>query len=113
MSFIRDNYKERYSLKEIANQLSISPYYLEHLFKKEFGTSIIEYRNHLRLMTAKELLRDTSISITQIAFELGWNDSNYFSNYFKKETGMSPSEYRKLYQKKHFIDKKQLFLNKF
>lgn len=95
VAFLRDNYRQRYCLDEIADKLSISAYYMEHLFKKEFGISVIAYRNHLRLLAAKELLKNTSASVTQIAFDLGWNDSNYFSNYFKKETGFSPSVCRK------------------
>ncbi len=95
VAFLRENYRKQYSLDEIAERLSISSYYLEHLFKKEFGISVIAYRNHLRLLAAKELLKSTSVPVTRIAFDLGWNDSNYFSNYFRKETGLSPSAYRK------------------
>jgi AraC family L-rhamnose operon transcriptional activator RhaR/AraC family L-rhamnose operon regulatory protein RhaS len=56
--------------------------------------------NQIRLEKAKRLLSVTNESVTRIAFLLGFSDSNYFSVYFKKHTGLSPREYRKLIQEK-------------
>ena len=58
--------------------------------------TIMFYVQNLRITQAKKLLREGKFSITEIAFQVGFNDSNYFSSCFKKATGISPLEYRKL-----------------
>lgn len=95
VSFIKENYSGPCSTREIARKIGITPDYLSHLFKKELGMPVLEYRDRLRINSAKKLLSDTQTPVTQLAFSLGWNDSNYFSNVFKKETGLSPSAFRK------------------
>ena len=69
--------------------------YISHLFKKHCGKSIRAYTNDLRISEAKKLLKNTGLSIKEISERTGFFDSNYFSNSFKKETGVSPKEYRK------------------
>jgi YesN/AraC family two-component response regulator len=95
INYIKENYAKDLSLRELAEKAGLSPYYLEHLFKKELGVPVMKYINRLRVEAAKELLRNTDIPVTQIAYSLGWNDSNYFSNVFRKETGLSPLKFRK------------------
>lgn len=99
ISFLKSHYSEQYSLREIADNAGLSPYYLAHIFPQELGCSVMQYRKNLRLAMAKEMLINTEMPIIQIAFDLGWNDSNYFSLVFKKETGFSPSSFRHSSQK--------------
>lgn len=100
ISFLNDHYREQHSLKEIAAKVGLSSYYLAHIFPQELGITVMQYRKNIRLALAKEILKNTKMPITQIAFDLGWNDSNYFSLVFRNETGLSPKSFRKSYQEK-------------
>lgn len=98
IQYLKENYSKRISISELSEEMSISPYYLEHIFKEKMGMPVIKYLNCLRVEAAKDALQNTSLPVTRIAFSLGWNDSNYFSNMFKRETGLSPSSYRKAFR---------------
>jgi two-component system response regulator YesN len=78
----------------MARDFNISISYLSSLFHEETGESFSEYLNLLRLNKAKELLKSTDIKIYQIADRLGFNDAYYFSSWFKKQVGASPTTYR-------------------
>lgn len=83
------------SLTLIAQNLLISPSYLSSIFKKVRGLSISQYLNQIRLTKAKELLTETSLTLTEIAQRVGYNDLFYFSKVFKKYFGIPPSSYKK------------------
>ncbi len=68
---------------------------LHKVFKEATGQSPIDYLIKLRLQRSMDLLSDTGLSITEIAFKTGFNDSNYFTRHFKKIIGTTPSRYRK------------------
>lgn len=99
VDFLKEHYRENLSINKIAQKINISPSYLTHLFKKHTGSSLTSYRENLRIESAKELLISSQVTITEVAFSLGWNDSNYFSLIFKKRTGLSPLTYRKTHNK--------------
>ena len=86
--------------KDLADKMNYSESYIRYIFKKEGNVSVQEKINEIRLEKAKRLLSVSTSSVTQIAFLLGFNDSNYFSVFFKKHTGLSPLEYRKRIQNK-------------
>ncbi len=92
--YIADNYQKGITLSEMARDFNISISYLSSLFHEETGESFSEYLNLLRLNKAKELLKSTDIKIYQIADRLGFNDAYYFSSWFKKQVGASPTTYR-------------------
>lgn len=94
-----ENWETDLSVKEIAKKAGMSEYYMMHLFKKCTGTTVMEYRNSLRISKAKELLIRTKKTILAIALECGFDNASYFSEFFKKIEGISPSEYRKLLKK--------------
>jgi two-component system response regulator YesN len=79
---------------EIAEELGVSSNYLSTIFRKETQYSISEYLNGVRLKHAKKLLRDTNLKVYEIAEQVGFCDVYYFSNVFKKYTGVTPSDYR-------------------
>ena len=84
------------TLSSVANGLSVSPEHLSRTFKKETGFGFNEYITLIRLQKAESMLiSDTEKTISEIAFSCGFNDSNYFSDKFKKAYGMSPLKYRK------------------
>ena len=68
------------------------------VFSQQNGQTFTEYLIYLRLSKAKELLRNTTVKGSQIAREVGYNDAHYFSYIFKKNTGLTPSDYRAQYQ---------------
>ncbi|SFD65833.1 two-component system, response regulator YesN [Paenibacillus catalpae] len=85
---------EQLSLKIIANHVRISPSHLSKVFSQETGQTLTEYLTQIRIGKAMELLKTTRSKSFEIAFEVGYNDPHYFSNLFKKMTGMTPKEYR-------------------
>ena len=78
----------------VAQQVNINSAYFSTLFKQETGQCFIEYLTSLRISRAKELLKTTKKRTADIAFEVGYNDQNYFSKLFKKCTGLSARDFR-------------------
>lgn len=92
---IIDNYFfNNLTVEEIANRLSISTSRLCHLFKKEMGVTLIEYKLLSQLSEAYNLLKITDMSIVAISNAVGFNNSAYFNKMFKRATSMTPKEYR-------------------
>ena len=94
IDFIKDNYKRNIGIQDISDALKINYYKCVKNFKKVTGVNIIQYINNYRLIKAKILLMDISLTITEIAEESGFQSAEYFSRIFKKHNGCSPSEYR-------------------
>ncbi len=92
--YIQDNYQKDLSLDELSKELDISPYYFSKLFKEETGSNFVEYLTNLRMTRAKELLRDEQRSMKEICAEVGYSDPNYFSRIFKKNFGVTLTEWR-------------------
>ncbi|MDO5010031.1 MAG: AraC family transcriptional regulator [Intestinibacter bartlettii] len=93
-NFINLNLSSNLTVKKVANEIGLSPDHLTRLFKKETGMNIITYINKKRIDTALELLKTTDLSIAEIGDLIGLNNTSYFYTLFKKETGMSPKQYR-------------------
>ncbi len=93
--YIQANYSDsNLSLYTAAEQTGISPSYLSRLFKKEMGTSFVDYVNDYRVGKSKHLLESTDLLIKDIAYQTGFNSMQNFFRIFKKLTGVSPGEYR-------------------
>lgn len=82
------------TVKYCANALNLSPNYLSDLLKQETGKSAIEHIHFHLVQLAKDRLTGTDASISEIAYDLGFEQSQNFSRFFKKKTGESPSAYR-------------------
>lgn len=82
------------SLKRFANELFLNTSYLSNLFKKEVGVTLTDYVNKNRIEYAKKLLKSTTLSIQDIAVRSGISDIHYFTRLFRRETGMSPRDFR-------------------
>lgn len=82
-------------LQDVANEVHLSQSHFSTVFVQETGLTFTQYLTALRIGKAKELLEATEMRSAQIATEAGYNDSHYFSYLFKKNTGATPSEYRK------------------
>lgn len=92
--YIDVNYASDLDLDSLAAATYMNKYYLSHMFKKNYGVSPINYLIEKRISVSKFLLETTNYSIGQIAQIVGFNSSSYFSQIFKKRTGITPSEYR-------------------
>ncbi|MCM1044493.1 MAG: AraC family transcriptional regulator [Candidatus Gastranaerophilales bacterium] len=93
--YIYKHFKKQLSLEEVSAVASLSPTYFSKKFKQTTGMGFKEYLNYVRLKHAQTALLTTDCSITEIALEYGFNDSNYFKDLFKKVYGKSPREFRK------------------
>ena len=93
-AYINENYHRDISLEEVSRSVDISSYYFSKLFKEETGENFIEYLTAIRIEKAKELLHHRENSIKNISIETGYSDPNYFSRIFKKQVGITPTEYR-------------------
>lgn len=92
--YVQQRYAEDISISSIAGHVYLTPTYLCLLFKKERGMSIHDFITQTRVDKAKQLLRDRSLKLYEIANRVGYQDANYFSKVFRKITGENPSEYR-------------------
>ncbi|ALU27835.1 hypothetical protein HMPREF9714_02401 [Myroides odoratimimus CCUG 12901] len=92
------HFKEQSSVAFYAEQLKITPNYLNILCKKVLGTNAGSLIQNRLLLEAKRLLTTTNISIKEIAFSLSFNDTSYFNNFFKKQLGVTPGEFRSSYK---------------
>lgn len=99
VNFIENNYSRQLTLPEIAAQFGISESSLTKKIKIFTNMTFKEYLTKTRIEEAKSLLISSEKSITEIAYECGYNNSNFFGNVFKKAVGMSPSSYRKMLTK--------------
>lgn len=93
--YIEENYQSPLSYRDVARAVFISPSYFLSLFKRETGTTFVDYLTAVRIEKAKHTLLTTDLSITQIAYDHGFNNPNYFSNLFRKIVGVPASEFRK------------------
>ncbi|MGM9475050.1 AraC family transcriptional regulator [Pedobacter sp. GSP4] len=94
IDFMRNNIEKPLSLKEIALAIYLSPSYFSASFKKQTGTSPIDYFNQLKIQQATQYLRFTNLRISEIAAKIGINDPYYFSRLFSSIMGTSPKQYR-------------------
>ncbi len=96
--YIRTNYNQSITLERVSKYVGLNPTYFSNLFKGETGQNFSEYLIEVRIEHAKDMLANTNKSITEITELTGYGDVKYFSKLFKKTTGLTPREYRKLYQ---------------
>lgn len=93
--YIDAHYLEDLKLPDIAEALHINLYYLSHTFKDLTGSSPMQYIIRKRIEEAQTLLLTTNMTITDIAMQCGYNNSNYFQSVFSNIVGMPPGKYRK------------------
>ena len=95
LDYIRKNYHREISREEIARQVGFSKYYFSHLFSNEIGENFSTYLSQYRLNRASQLLLENRReNISEIAYQVGFNDPNYFARAFKERFNISPSKYR-------------------
>lgn len=93
--YVKDHFNDsQLSLQTIANIVNVSPSYFSHMFSQETGQTLIEYITMIRIEHAKELLKTTNDKTYEVAHKVGYSDSHYFCNLFKKVTGMTTREFK-------------------
>ncbi len=98
VEFIKNNYHDvNLCVSVVADNFGFTPTYLSKQFKEQMGESLLDYINRFRLDKAKQLLKDLELSITDIASEAGYNNSNAFIRVFKKYEGITPGKYRNVH----------------
>ncbi|NLY19402.1 MAG: helix-turn-helix domain-containing protein [Clostridiaceae bacterium] len=97
--YIRKYYHMDITLNDLSKEVYLNPNYLGRLIKKETGKNFSDILTEVRIEKAKELLKNTQIKTYEISERVGINDSRYFSQLFRKMTGMTPTEYRNTFFK--------------
>lgn len=92
--YIMENYYRELTLVEVAAYVNLSPYYFSRFFKENTGLNFSEQLAQIRIDKAKMLLCQPGSSVKDVAFQVGYNDPNYFSKVFHKMTGIKASDYK-------------------
>lgn len=93
-AYLRRHFREHVSLEELAHEAYLSPWHLSRVFKRERGMAPFAYLRALRIEAAKRLLAESDLEVTQIAYAVGFEDSNHFSRAFRAAAGLPPSAFR-------------------
>lgn len=96
-AYMDSHYQQKITLDSLAQIAHWDKYYFAHIFSQTYGISPICYLQQRRLLRSQELLKSTDLSITQIASSTGFSSQSYFSQMFRKLTGLSPRKYREIY----------------
>lgn len=95
--YIRKHLNEAIEMEKLAEISCLSKDHFIRLFKKELGTTPLQYINQKKIEKAQLLLITEELAVKEIAFQLAFDDYSYFNRLFKKTTGVTPQEYRRLY----------------
>jgi two-component system response regulator YesN len=82
------------SLSDVASRVNLSPSHFSVVFSHETSQTFKDYLTETRIKKAKEMLRMSPLRSAEISYQVGYNDPHYFSYVFKKNTGLSPTEFR-------------------
>lgn len=94
--YIEDNKGSFFNCSEIANQFHFNPKYLNRIFKEETGSTLLEYIHRAKISDVEKLLSESDASLESISKQLGFANEYYFNSFFKRCTGITPGQYRKL-----------------
>lgn len=94
LEYIENNYTNEISIDELCSELNINKCYFCSIFKKEVGTTFINYLNEYKVEKSKDLLKNPNFSLLDIAISVGFNNQSYYSKVFKKITSKTPIEFR-------------------
>jgi Response regulator containing CheY-like receiver domain and AraC-type DNA-binding domain len=99
LNLIKNNYSMDISLTSIADKLGLNPSYLSRILKEKTGKTFMDYLNETRMENSKKLLLETDINIGSLSEKMSYSNPNYFIKIFRKYTGITPGEFKKLYKK--------------
>ena len=96
--WLKENYKETNAIRRVVEHAAIPERTLKRRFKTATGTTLIEYTQNLRIEEAKRLLEGEQMPVDKISIEAGYEDQSFFRRLFKRLTGLTPSQYRRMFQ---------------
>lgn len=96
MDYIHKNYKQDIAINTLAEYVGLSYSHVRKIFNDATGENIVNYINNMRIEEAQRLLRQTNMSINDIALSLGYNNKQSFNRFFKKYVSINPGEYRNI-----------------
>lgn len=94
--YIHNRYMEDLSLETVAAHVYVTPAYFSSIFKKETGKNFVDYVSHYRIDKAKQLLGSGNYKVNAVAAMTGFHNMKYFYKVFKKQTGLTPNQYKEL-----------------
>jgi two-component system response regulator YesN len=95
LKFIDKNIENKLALKSLCRTYNLSAVYFSGLFKKEIGVCFSKYLTQLRIDKSKVLLKESSLSIKEVSYAVGYRNVSNFDHDFGKSVGLSPREYRR------------------
>jgi AraC-like DNA-binding protein len=93
--YIEEHFDDDISLATLADLARLSPFHFSRVFKQSFGLPLQRYLTLRRIERAKELLRQPDLSVTRIGLDVGFSDTGSFSAAFRRETGVTPTDFRR------------------
>jgi AraC-like DNA-binding protein len=94
LDHIQNHFREKLTVDAVAAAVGLSASRLSHLVKQYTGRTVLQIVQQMRIQHARHLLERSSMSCTEIAYEVGFNDQSYFTKHFKRLTGTTPARYR-------------------
>ena len=95
ITYIRDHYQEKIYIRDLASLIGLNEQYFCRFFKKAIGVSPVEYLNEYRIRQATRLLTESTLPVTEICLDCGYNNMGNFLREFRRYTGTTPLQYRK------------------
>lgn len=102
LDYIEEHASDPIYLSELCELVNMSPYYFSRFFKKSMGFTLTEHITATRIRLAKKMLLNSDMTVMEIAEKSGFCDIQYFGKVFKRETGVSPSQFKKCYRNASF-----------
>lgn len=99
VQYVDENYMAKISLDTVAKKACISRYHFSRTFRKAMGVTFQDYLNNRRVEKAKDMLKSSKLTITELAFSVGYADMSHFSRIFKRIAGCTPSQYKSNFAK--------------
>ena len=100
LAYISNNYDRNLVLEDVASYFHLNKCYFCSVLKKELGKTFSQVVNEIRIENSKPLLEEGRLSTLEVALTVGFNNQNYFNMTFKKITGMTPLQYRRITNQK-------------
>lgn len=95
-AYLEANITRDVDMVSVAREVALSPFYLTRIFTAQYGVPPYRYLIRLRIEYARELLRDSMLTVTQICHRVGFNSLSHFITTFRRHVGVSPTQYRRM-----------------
>lgn len=102
--YIEDNYKDKFTISELADRIALGRRSFERRFKRATNNTVVEYTQRIKIEAAKRKFELSNKNISEVMIEVGYNDNKSFRTIFKKVTGLTPVEYKNKYRRNNSSD---------